>query len=125
MLALNSMTPDGVLTYDWDGNKYLQYLLNIRDDKNYWANDYNTNLRYSELGKFAVFLMEIDGGSAQSHFYVTYASHTGNYEDGNGNGDGNDNDDGHAPEPTTLLLWTFGGIGALGFRHYCKRSAKE
>ena len=76
----------------------------------------NTNLRYLELGDFAVFMMDINGSSARTQLYVTYASHSGNYEDGIGD------DIGNAPEPATLLLWSLGSVGALEFRHYRKRS---
>ena len=122
MVALN--LADSANSVDWTSNKYLQYLLNIKNDGDYWVLDYNTNLRYSELGNFAVFMMEIDGEVfAQSPLYVTYASHLDNYGDGSsGNGDGNEN--GHAPEPATLLLWSLGSLGALGFRQYRKQSIK-
>jgi len=111
IMVLNSMSSTQALAYDWNSNKYLQYLLSIRDDKSYWALDYNTNLRYTELGDFAVFMMHT-GTTTQSQLYVSYASHTGNFEN---NG---------VPEPATLLLWTLGSAGALGVGHYRRQSRK-
>ena len=111
IMVLNSMTTASALTFDWDSNKYLQYLLSIRDEKGYWALDYNTNLRYTELGGFSVFMMDT-GSGYQSQLYVSYASHLGNFE----------NND--VPEPATLLLWTLGSAGAFGFNHYRKRNKK-
>ena len=118
MMILNHATSAN--SVDWTTNKYLQYLMSIRNDQNYWVRDYNTNLRYPELGNFAVFMVEINGGSSQSQLYVTYASHLGSYKGGNGNGNGN----GHAPEPATLLLWSLGSLGVFGFRQYRKQSIK-
>ena len=107
--ALNNAT--SVNTPTWTTNRFLQYLLNIRNDREYWILDYNTNLRYTELGDFAVFMMNT-GNGYQTNLYLSYASHLGNFENPG------------VPEPATLLLWTLGSIGALGFRHYRKRSGK-
>ena len=128
IMDLNWLTATSALTYNWTGNKYLQYLLmdisgfslaEINDVNNaavqtakiYWAENYNTNLYYSDLGNYAVFMMDT-GSGYQTQLYVRYASHTGSY-DNNG-----------VPEPATLLLWTIGTVGTFGIGHYRKRSRK-
>ena len=108
IMTLNNATSTN--SVNWTSNKYLQYLLTLRDDREYWIRDYNTNLRYNELGDFAVFMMNV-GSGYQTHLYVSYASHLGNYENGG------------VPEPATLLLWTL-GMGAFGVGHFRKRSRK-
>ena len=106
---LNNAT--SVNSLNWTSNKYLQYLLDIRNDREYWILNYNTNLRYTELGDFAVFMMDT-GSASQTNLYISFASHTGSYEN---NG---------VPEPASLLLWTLGSIGTLGVSHFRKRNRK-
>jgi hypothetical protein len=105
---LNSVT--SISSISWTTG-YYAYLLTINVDKNYWIGNYNVNQYYEEIGNYAVFIMNIwtNGGTvAQDHLYVAGADYSG------GSGD--------VPEPATLLLWTLGGVGALGINHYRKRS---
>jgi len=110
---------------EWTNNQYALYLLRdvsgfslaeinantaaVQAAKAYWTSNYSTDQYYAELGNYAVFMMDIGNGTTyQTQLYVTGANY---------------NNPG-APEPATLLLWTLGSIGALGFRHSHKRSRK-
>jgi hypothetical protein len=109
--ALNSAT--SITSITWTTG-YYAYLLTINDDRNFWIGNYNVNQYYEEIGNYAVFIMNIwttTGGVAQDHLYVARVDYGG----------GGSSD---VPEPATLLLWTLGGVGALGANRWRKRSQK-
>ena len=45
---------------DWD-NQYLQMLLGINDDQDYWQSAYNPDAYYDEIGNYSIFVMNAVG----------------------------------------------------------------
>lgn len=77
--------------YDWSTNVYLTGLLEIKDDINYWKQDYDPGKYYEEVGDYSVFAMHNLNGDAlhvQNMLYIV-------------------KNDGHTtttPEPTSVLI---------------------
>jgi len=103
------MSPQGSL--DWTTNKYLRYLLSLNDSREYWTSIYNPGDRYTEIGDYAIFVMNISNSSGtgeyQDFLYIAKAQYPNN----------------GVPEPATLLLWTL-GAGTLGFGYRRRRRDK-
>jgi len=100
------MSPQDIL--DWTSNKFYDYLLGINGSAEYWTDIYNPGERYTEIGDYAIFVMNItksDGtGECQDFLYIAKADYSMTHPD--------------VPEPTTILLWTMGvGAFGLGYRH--------
>ena len=95
-------------TNNWAGNKYLNQLLNSNYVQGldyaakvkYWMGDYDPNQHYSEVGNYAVFVLNMTSSATkanwQDHLYVVKAD----YDTG-------------VPEPATLLFW-LGGLTFAG-----------
>ena len=98
--------------YEYFPNQYLTDLWNINSDLNYWTSAYNPDAYYEEIGNYSVFVLDptINGTSYQNFLYIANAANP--YDSSNA-----------TPEPTTILLWTLGTLGAMGTSFACKRAA--
>jgi len=105
--------------YDWTGvtnNPYLQMLLDLNNDMNYWMSDYNPDAYYTEIGNYSVFVMTtgykwIDQLYGPDFLYIVGAASP--YDSGGPGG---------VPEPATILLWTLGTLGAMGGSYARRRT---
>ncbi|MCL2117150.1 MAG: PEP-CTERM sorting domain-containing protein [Planctomycetaceae bacterium] len=100
-------------------NTIRNYLLALNSDWNYWTSVYDPDKYYTEIGNFSIFVINTTvpgGGNGQDHLYIARAANP--YvppeppqppppEPPPGGGD--------VPEPATILLWTLGTLGALGY----------
>ena len=91
-------------TMKWD-NRYLQMLLEINDDKDFWTSAYNPDAYYEEIGNYSVFMMNSyrnnDINWYTDYLYIAKAA-TPYWSDGGTNP--------VAPEPATMLMF---GTGLL------------
>ena len=96
----------------WTENVYLNALLDINDSKEYWTKRYQVNQKYSEIGDYCVFVINVtdtDGlGQYQDFLYIAPAEGTPD-----------------VPEPVTILLWSLGGMGLFGTSLARKRRMKK
>jgi len=101
-----------VTVSDWDGNIYLKKLLSINDDYDYWRSLYHANQRYSEIGDYCVFVINVTDsngeGEYQDFLYIARAEGPP-----------------VIPEPATLLLWSLGSLGLFGTSLARKRRMKK
>ena len=99
----------------WRSNRYLSQLLDINSDQNYWMRVYDPGQYYSEVGDYAVFVMNVTTGAygagtqIQDFLYVT------NVDYGNGS---------DVPEPATILLWSLGGLTFVGAKVRRRKTVK-
>jgi hypothetical protein len=102
LVAIRDLMAISVVT-NWAANPFLSQLLLINGDRDFWTELYNPNQYYDVIGNYSVFVMnnnEIGTGKyGQGFLYVAEASPSS----------------GGVPEPTTLLLWGLGSLGAIGF----------
>ena len=110
-VALNTLT-GYYPSSNWSTNTFLLELRARESDMNFWTRSYDPGLMYSEIGNYSVFVVRItdwDDSSAQNVLYI--AKSTGPTAPPWG-------DEpplpGGVPEPTTLLLWTIGGLWLSG-----------
>jgi PEP-CTERM putative exosortase interaction domain len=93
----------------WGSNTFLNQLL-AQNSQTHWLQTYDPGKRYSEIGDFSVFVMQVKntlgGGDFQDFVYVAPASLPPSVD---------------TPEPATMLLWLTGGLSALGFGYVKKR----
>ena len=102
--------------YDWAGvtdNPFLQMLLELNGDMNYWMSDYNPDAYYTEIGNYSVFVMNsgkewIGPLYGIDFLYVVGAA--------------NPHDSATTPEPAMLLLWALGTLGIMGTSYVHRRS---
>ena len=92
------------------GNKFLAAMLDVRD-ADYWMRTYNVVQGDATIGDLAVFVMNLTytngSGGTQDFLFVAEARYQGINA---------------VPEPASLLLWSFGAIGAFGFG--CRRKRR-
>lgn len=90
-------------------NKVLYYLLtsNPGTTTAYWERIYDPNSYYTEIGNYSVFVLNVlgqpDDRDTQDFIYLANAANPYNP------------DPDPVPEPMTLLLWTLGSLGTVGF----------
>ncbi|MCL2117626.1 MAG: PEP-CTERM sorting domain-containing protein [Planctomycetaceae bacterium] len=100
---------------NWSSNAYLAYLLNRLNDRDYWLEDYKPAQSYDEIGDYCVFVMSVTDldpsrpGNSQDYLYLARANSTSPPP---------------IPEPATLLLWSLGSMGLVGFRVRQRRLKK-
>ena len=94
---------------DWDGsgNPYLQMLLDINGNIDYWKSVYNPDAYYTEIGNYSVFV--INNADPRHCDFLYLAAATNPHEAA-------------TPEPATILLWTLGTLGVAGTSCARKRS---
>ena len=117
---------------DWD-NPYLQMLLAINDNQDYWQSDYNPDAYYDEIGNYSIFVMNAEtprilmallssdmelssldarpGYAYKDYLYIAPAANP--YEPTT------------TPEPGTLLLFGLGMTGLPFARRLWKKSGKK
>ena len=102
---------------DWN-NSYLQLLLSVNDDQNYWASDYDPDAYYEEIGNYSIFVMNAEcpppvmalggdllapasslGSINKDYLYIAHAA------------DPYDQPPPVTPEPATMLMF---GLGLAG-----------
>jgi len=109
--AMHALTtpPNPEKPVDWGGNTFLNQLL-AQNSQAYWLQTYDPGKRYSEIGDFSVFVMQVKSitstGDYQDFVYVAPASLPPSVD---------------TPEPATMLLWLTGGLSALGLGYVKKR----
>ena len=109
LMGLSTAGPD-----IWNTNIYLQFLVQEHPERSldYWTNTYLSTERYTEIGDYFVFVMNVNHATTvttgQDFLYLARATWTASA----------------VPEPATLLLWTLGSVGALGISHYRRRNEK-
>ena len=91
-------------------NTFLQLMLNVNSDANYWLRTYDMRERNEYIGDYAVFVMRVNQG--QDHLYVARADYGGGGT-------------GEVPEPAMLLFWTLGGMGLAGTSWVRKRRMNQ
>jgi hypothetical protein len=103
---------------DWDTNVYLQMLLDINGDKDYWMSEYNPDAYYDEIGNYSIFVMwatdffpdDPNAYSGQSYLYIAHAA------------DAWDGTSPAVPEPATMLII---GTGLVGLGLVSRRRKKR
>lgn len=93
---------------NWAANPHLLYLLAINSNKSYWTQVYDPGQYYDEIGDYSIFVMNVvtanNGDNRQDFLYIAET-----------------NSGGDVPEPTTILLWSLGGMGLAGISRMRKR----
>ena len=83
-------------------NVFVKYLLNENSDLTHWTSIYDPNELYSEVGDYAVFVMNVtqNGSPAQDLLYVSKIIVSPPPPP-------------VVPEPATVLIWSLGGLGMV------------
>ena len=78
---------------------------------NNWFDDYDPAANYSFMGNYQVFVLEVSDEflniPSQDFLFIRLT------------------DPGHAPEPATILLWTLGAAGAIGYARKRSKMSKQ
>ena len=88
----------------WSDSPVLRYLTqSINSNQNYWRLQYNPDAYYTEIGNYSVFILNVLGqpGNHYTQDLLYLARHIPT--------------PGDVPEPATILLWTLGSLGTIGF----------
>ena len=91
---------------DWD-NQYLQMLLTLNGDQDYWQLDYNPDAYYDEIGNYSIFVMNAIAPLARPLRLLSFANKDYLYIAEAAN----PYDPAVTPEPATMLMF---GIGLAG-----------
>ena len=101
--------------YGWEGaqNPYIQMLLDLNGDIDYWMSDYNPDAYYTEIGNYSVFVMNtgytwIDYLYGPDFLYIAGAADS--------------YDPAATPEPTAMLIFGTGLCTLLFARRLRKNS---
>ena len=97
---------------NWGTNEHLAYLWGIASDSDVWTVNYDPAQYHAMIGDYCVFIMDVvsatDRRDRQDFLYIAKV-----------------NTSTDVPEPASILLWTLGGLGAVGTSWARKRRMKK
>jgi len=111
--AIRTLMDYPITDNDWTDNPVLVHLYQQTQNKGYWFGVYDPDIYYNEIGYYSVFVMNVvdsNGNSSQDFLYIAALVEP---------------PAGHAPEPATILLWTLGTIGTVGYARRRSRLKKQ